>query len=173
MTHTTSRALANFPQLDVELLEGGNIRLEQDYGSGESGIIDLHPCQIRLIAESVGLLPVVDDGEQALKKRLQLIGKRLALVSSRIDAAYEWWEVLPDDTPSGMEGVSHLLALRDLVNICVEDVGGEQATHGDTTAIQRKPNDTSTGVEKPNTKHPLQVQKLIASQANTELFETP
>jgi hypothetical protein len=139
MTHTTTRALANLPQLDVELLEGGNIRLEQNYGQGESGVIDLHPFQIRLIAESVGLLPAVNDDEQALKKRLGLIGKRLTLASMRLSAAYKWWDSLPDDTPSGMEGLSHLQALSDLLKICAEDSATEQAPQREASGASFDP----------------------------------
>lgn len=43
--------------LEFEQLDDGTIRLEQKDYSGDSCIVDLHPCQLRYIAESAGLLP--------------------------------------------------------------------------------------------------------------------
>lgn len=37
-------------------IEGDNIRLTQDNGCGEVSTVDLHPCQLRLLAERAGLL---------------------------------------------------------------------------------------------------------------------
>ncbi len=37
-------------------IDGDTIRLEQDAGCGEIHTIDLHTCQLRLLAESAGLL---------------------------------------------------------------------------------------------------------------------
>jgi hypothetical protein len=45
-----------FHDLSFEQLDNGTIRLEQKDYCGESSIIDLHPCQIRHIAERAGLL---------------------------------------------------------------------------------------------------------------------
>ena len=42
--------------LNVEQLDDGTIRLEQKDYCGESYTIDLHPCQLRHIAERTGLL---------------------------------------------------------------------------------------------------------------------
>ena len=42
--------------LGIELLDDGNINLEQDAGYGEMSRITLHPSQLRLIAERTGLL---------------------------------------------------------------------------------------------------------------------
>lgn len=51
-----------FYDLSFEQLDDGTIRLEQKDYCGESCVIDLHPCQLRHIAEQAGLLspaPVV------------------------------------------------------------------------------------------------------------------
>lgn len=50
-------ALERMHDLSIEALPDGGIRLEQSAGSlGEPAVIDLHPMQVRLIAERAGLL---------------------------------------------------------------------------------------------------------------------
>jgi len=45
----------DIPNLSIELLANGNLRLE-DEGFGESAVVDIHPCQLRLMAEKLGLV---------------------------------------------------------------------------------------------------------------------
>lgn len=57
-------------------IDDQNIRLEQDSGIGEVHVIDLHPVQLRLLAERAGLLepipliqryPFIIDGEDEMQ----------------------------------------------------------------------------------------------------------
>ncbi|AOF86778.1 hypothetical protein BSY239_678 [Hydrogenophaga sp. RAC07] len=50
------------PSLTIKSLENGNLRLE-DTGFSEGAIVDLHPIQVRLLAERVGLIPPPKEGE--------------------------------------------------------------------------------------------------------------
>jgi hypothetical protein len=43
--------------LETEQLEDGTIRLSQMNYAGEDGVIDLHPTQLRLVAEQCGIYP--------------------------------------------------------------------------------------------------------------------
>ncbi len=45
------------PDLEFAILGDGIFRLEQSAGAGETAIVDLHPAQMRLLAERAGLLP--------------------------------------------------------------------------------------------------------------------
>lgn len=45
----------DFPQLTVKLLDNGNLRLE-DPSYSEGAIVDIHPAQLRLMAEKIGLI---------------------------------------------------------------------------------------------------------------------
>ena len=144
----------DLPALKVSCSADGFIDLEQDIGCGENHFVRLHPLQVRFAAELIGLLPAIDVDEQAAQKKLVVIEKRLALVKSRIEDAHEWWNALPDDTPSVMEGLAHLIGLRDLVNICAEDASTEQALcKSDATPVE----------------HPLNT----SSSAPLDLFDTP
>jgi hypothetical protein len=135
----------DFPDLKTSQAADGFIDLEQDIGCGESHAVRLHPLQVRFLAELIGLMPSIDGDEQAAQKKLAVIEKRLALVKSRIRDAHEWWDALPDDTPSGMEGLAHLIGLRDLVNICAEDADTAQAPReSDATPVERPLKDRSS-----------------------------
>lgn len=43
------------PSLSIEVQDNGNLRLE-DKSYGDGAIVDVHPCQVRLMAERLGLL---------------------------------------------------------------------------------------------------------------------
>lgn len=59
--------------LTFQQLEDGTIRLEQQWGIDDPYSIDLHPSQLRYVAEAIGLLEPSKLPEQprALKKRLE------------------------------------------------------------------------------------------------------
>lgn len=46
------------PSLEITKTEDGLVRLTQEDGQGVNDIVDLHPLQVRLIAEKLGLLRV-------------------------------------------------------------------------------------------------------------------
>ena len=57
----------------------GTIRLEQRDYCGESSIIDLHPAQLRHIAESAGLLaPAAPGNCSTLERRFRIVAGQLA-----------------------------------------------------------------------------------------------
>lgn len=63
--------------LGIELLDDGNINLEQDAGYGEMSRITLHPSQLRLIAERTGLLDSVPPTwPRGFKRRLERLRER-------------------------------------------------------------------------------------------------
>lgn len=97
--------IESIPAVDIELLESGIVRvtdkscLDQDYS------VDLHPMQLRLIAEKLGLVREMSASEAdtmrtcaelrrrmlALKVRIDHLGKYLALHSDHehADLSYE------------------------------------------------------------------------------------
>lgn len=46
----------DIPNLSITTLDNGNLRLE-DKSFSDGAIVDLHPIQVRLLAERIGLLP--------------------------------------------------------------------------------------------------------------------
>lgn len=66
--------------LSFEQLENGTIRLEQKDYCGESYVIDLHPCQLRHIAERTGLLSPapVPTWPRGFLRRVERIHLRIA-----------------------------------------------------------------------------------------------
>lgn len=46
----------DIPNLSITTLDNGNLRLE-DKGFSDGAIVDLHPIQVRLLAERIGLIP--------------------------------------------------------------------------------------------------------------------
>lgn len=82
-------------------IEGDNIRLTQDTGCGESSVVDLHACQLRLIAERAGLLGVNAQAESErrqeglirvlLRKLIELQG----VIHEQRDYEPETWLRLP------------------------------------------------------------------------------
>jgi hypothetical protein len=65
--------------LNVERLDGGTIRLQQNDYAGEAATIDLHPCQLRHIAERAGLLTPATPGNcSTLERRFRIVADQLA-----------------------------------------------------------------------------------------------
>ena len=68
------------PQLNIEVLENGCIRLESE-SIDDNYIVDIHPVQLRYIAEKMGLIATSDP--QALKT-IAALQRRMILLSDRI-----------------------------------------------------------------------------------------
>ena len=70
---------ARMHDLTFQQLEDGTIQLEQQWGIDDPVSIELHPSQLRHVAEAVGLLEPSKLPEQphALKKRLERLHDRL------------------------------------------------------------------------------------------------
>lgn len=104
-------------------IDDGTIRLEQrDYG-GESCVIDLHPCQLRYIAERAGLLePALEAA--AMPTHLQ---RRVRALHSRIAEFYDcefFFNEIYDQCSSGPEMWLHIRAIFEMA----EDLVTEQDT---------------------------------------------
>lgn len=110
------------PNLEITKTEDGLIRLTQE-GQGESDIVDIHPLQVRIIAEKLGLLPTPNNDEQVAQKQLALIASRIKTTLNHVGELGGWWNALPDDTDGAMEGIARLEAIEDLLKICGTDAG--------------------------------------------------
>jgi len=62
--------------LNVEQLADGTVRLQQNDYAGEAATIDLHPCQLRHIAERAGLL--TPGNCSTLERRFRIVADQLA-----------------------------------------------------------------------------------------------
>ena len=79
----------SIPHLNIEVLESGNIRLENE-SMGDSYIVDLHPVHLRHIAEKMGLAAVSDP---VAAKIIATLTRRLELLRVRIQKLDSWlWE---------------------------------------------------------------------------------
>lgn len=96
-----------FHDLTFERLKDGTIRLMQQSGLGEPDTIDIHPSQLRHVAEAFGLVPPsypADELTKRLAEQLCTILKELAdechrshwleLTYAKLDA---WCSALPND----------------------------------------------------------------------------
>jgi len=119
------------PNLEITKTEDGLVRLTQEDGQGNRDIVDLHPLQIRLIAEKLGLLPAPNNDEQVAQKQLALIASRIKTTLIHVDGLGEWWTSLPNDTGGAMEGLARISSIEDLLKICGTDAGlvFEEATN--------------------------------------------
>lgn len=65
---TTSTWTEGIPALKIERLPSGNLRLEDpiENSEGFTAIVDVHPAQLRLMAERLGMLQEVSAGDAAL-----------------------------------------------------------------------------------------------------------
>lgn len=77
------------PCLSIEAQSNGNLRLE-DKSYGDGAIIDLHPCQVRLMAERLGLIPGAVTESDGLR-RTSCNGGSLYLELERLA---NWLEVI-------------------------------------------------------------------------------
>lgn len=95
--------------LGIEALPGGVIRLEQSAGSQDGAVfIDLHPCQLRLIAERAGL-PTVS---RELRRDLNRLRDRAAGLLDLLESVPSF--------PPGRE-TADIVAARDLLD-AVDDM---------------------------------------------------
>ncbi len=113
--------------LGIELRDDGSIDLEQDAGCGEVSRVDLHPCQIRLLAELAGLL--TPDPTARLSARH--VGRLRALYERLEEIRRFYLDEIIDHCGSGIEFSLHLRAIEDLTEEMLADVeavdGGNNA----------------------------------------------
>ena len=76
----------SIPHLNIEVLDNGNIRLEND-SMGDCYAVDLHPIHLRHIAEKMGLVELSDAQAQ---KTIATLTRRLLVLHERIDHMAYW-----------------------------------------------------------------------------------
>ena len=76
----------NIPHLNIEVLDNGNFRLEND-SMGDCYAVDLHPIHLRHIAEKMGLGELNDAQAQ---KTIATLTRRLLVLHERIDHMAYW-----------------------------------------------------------------------------------
>lgn len=81
------------PQLKIEVLANGCIRLENT-DCGESYAVDVHPTQLRYLAEKMGLTVPAADAGQA--RRVDKLNRRLKLLHDRMLQLDRWLWQHPD-----------------------------------------------------------------------------
>lgn len=110
--------------LTIKPLEDSGIELWQQNGIDEADVIQLHPCQVRLLAERAGFLPAPDP--KLLDRMSGRHVGRLRALSDRLDEIRRFYlDEIIDHCGSGIEFALHLRALEDLADEMIEDVGGD------------------------------------------------
>lgn len=74
------------PHLNIEVLPDGLIRLENE-SMGDSYVVDIHPVQLRHIAEKMGL---VESGDPTAQKAIATLQRRMVLLRDRIDNLHSY-----------------------------------------------------------------------------------
>lgn len=77
------------PHLKIQLLEGGLVRLENE-SMGDSYMVDIHPIQLRHLAEIMGLLREVSASEADTMRTVVELQRRLLALKDRIDHLGEY-----------------------------------------------------------------------------------
>lgn len=78
------------PSVSIELQDNGNLRLE-DKSYADGAIIDLHPCQVRLMAERLGIVRNACAEEAGLS---QTAGVSAAPLRSSLERLIPWLEMI-------------------------------------------------------------------------------
>ncbi len=128
--------------LGFEFNDDGNVSLEQDSGCGEVSRIDLHPCQIRLLAERAGLLAAPDPKllDRLSERRVERL-RTLAERFDELDSGYR--DEIIDRCGAGLEIALHLRAIGALIDDLLEDVGNAESV---TPALPTSSNEKSAAI---------------------------
>lgn len=105
--------------LTIAHLADGNVRIKQQSGSGESYTIDLHPIQIRLLAERAGLLRHEPDA-----RRVPDLERRLAVLTDKIQDFACDGSIRSEIIERCSYGLSIIARLDGLVDLALEFDGG-------------------------------------------------
>jgi hypothetical protein len=101
-------------------IDGDNIRLEQDAGIGEVHTVDLHLCQLRLLAERTGLLspvPVVA-WPRGFKQRLMRLQASVDYLADDC-----WQDEIVKRLGEGLAYRAGMYAALDTINDLLLDAG--------------------------------------------------
>lgn len=93
------------PNLSIQRLDNGNLRLE-DKSFSEGAIVDVHPSQLRLMAERLGLVREMSQTEVELLKQER---ERADEVRTELDRIVQWLiivEARADQLHDNLMGVS-------------------------------------------------------------------
>lgn len=109
-----------FYDLSFGQLDDGTIRLEQKDYCGESYIIDLHPCQLRQVAERAGLLPPapVVTWPRGFKQRLLRLQTDVDYLAGDV-----WMGEICERLGDGLAFKIGMTAVLDTMNDLLIDVG--------------------------------------------------
>ena len=130
--------------LTFQQFSDGTVRLEQSSGLDDPAIVDLHPSQLRHVAEAVGLMEPskLPDQPRALKKRLERIHDRLADIHDDLAAVpiYPPGSGSSADDPEVRSLWDAITALEDLLDDYFAEDGVDpedpQRTEGQRSAEQ-------------------------------------
>lgn len=78
----------DIPNLSIQRLDNGNLRLE-DKSFSEGAIVDVHPSQLRLMAERLGLVREMSASEADMKRDLVLYRRALLGIRDRAEQLHE------------------------------------------------------------------------------------
>lgn len=99
------------PHLNIEVLPGGLIRLENE-SMGDSYVVDLHPVHLRHIAEKMGL---VESSDPTAARTIATLQRRMLALRDRVDNITEWMEKFSDHKQADLTyEMTQLHALQDL-----------------------------------------------------------
>lgn len=136
--------------LDIKPLQNGGFQLSQQ-GSGldEPDVVELHPVQVRLLAERAGLIPAPAPG---LVDRLQARHvERLQALRGRLHDLHDiYYDEIVDRCGSGIEISLHLEAIGDLVYDLIEDIG--TAPPAEPVTKKNETNETNAAISVTPTK---------------------
>jgi len=120
------------PQLSISTLPNGNLRLENEDPMGaQSYVLDLHPIQVRLMAERLGLVATSD--VQAAR-RIQALSRRLWVLGSRIERLADYLVNCSDHAHADLSWeMTYCNATRDIADEFVADLDDEPSVESDST----------------------------------------
>jgi len=143
-----TRTVDHMFDLTIHPLVDGGFQLEQGGWPNEPDLINLHPVQVRLLAERAGLL-AAPDPKLVIRLSARHVGRLRALVERLDDLRRLYVDEIIDHCGSGIEIALHLRALEDLAQEMIEDVGteGGDGTAGSiTSALPAPSNENSAAI---------------------------
>ena len=77
------------PHLNIEILASGLIRLENE-SMGDCYAVDLHPIQLRHLAEKMGLIHEVSATDADMVRMVAKLKRRMLVLQKRVDHLASW-----------------------------------------------------------------------------------
>lgn len=112
------------PHLNIEVLSSGIIRLENE-SMGDSYVVDVHPLQLRHIAEKIGLVREVSAFDADNFRKVSELQRRLIALKDRIDHLGEYLALHSDHRHADLSYEnSYATATADICDAYCADFGG-------------------------------------------------